>query len=732
MSTANPAAAPETPALVKEIRRPLLWLLAIVVLGFGLRARHLKEPFQLDEFTTLAAVAERSGVEVGVTPTAADPLIPVASLGEVSRRSVIPFGFQDPVPLYHDILWAVIHVLPPADWSLRLPSVLAGTACIVLIFFLLRRPLGNEMALVAALFVALEPIQIVSSWEARPMALGNMFVVLSFAALWGLLHASRMSWSVLLALAYGLCIAIIGYLNPLMLLVIAAHIGVVLYALRGETAAVARKAALFAVAGLALGLLLLVPQYGYFAKVASFAYNHSQPHADGTAAYLTAVNDIHLFTPLWTLIQHNLVLLAGLVLVLAAAAVIRMQLQGGGTEPKVEGEAPPPVGDDHGGGIATAVTTAPAAAPATAPAASETVPEPAAPLPENEAAMRLARLWIFAPQAALLLAALLVPAIFYSRFLTYTTLGAAIVLAYYATRDGSREVRLGVSGVLALALLLVGFWPSLCTGSGMFSSTYALSILGSPDKSGGLTGTDMNKSTPEDKDKGIPEKPALWRRGDVVLMRSGLVESDFLNSEEFKSREDYATIRPQVERVLVAPLTLLYPDSSSKPVIALPLSNYRNTKARTSAGDPAMTAEFFDADLAARLKKYQRFWMTGVTRTPYPNSPTYLACVVPWLAKNLDRGTLVLSRSREGQDHYVRVEPGLGLEEPIKGLTEDFQLKDYDNPLHIVRRPPQAQKPEKSKSDTQKSDASKSEKPKSDTSKSEKPKSDTQKSDKPN
>src|SRR5262249_24993881 len=149
MFTAIPSPAPEAaPAPAKEIRQPLLWLLVILALGLGIRLYSFSKGFQVEEFTALAAVAERPGLAVGVTPTADDPLAPVPSLAEVSNRSVIPYGIQDPVPLYHDILWGVIHVLPPSEWAMRLPSLLAGVGCIAAVFFLLRRPFGNEMALV--------------------------------------------------------------------------------------------------------------------------------------------------------------------------------------------------------------------------------------------------------------------------------------------------------------------------------------------------------------------------------------------------------------------------------------------------------------------------------------------------------------------------------------------------------------------------------------------------------
>jgi hypothetical protein len=282
----------------------------------------------------------------------------------------------------------------------------------------------------------------------------------------------------------------------------------------------------------------------------------------------------------------------------------------------------------------------------------------------------MARLWVFLPQAALLLTSLLVAAIFASRNMTYTTIGAAVLLAYYATRDGSREVRLGVSGAVALGLLLFGFWPTMSTGVGLFNRPQAQvvqGVMGSPDIAGGLAGQDMVK---------------IWKPGDVVLMRPALVEADFLRSEIPEAN------RPQVERILVAPLTLLYPDSSHKPVIALSYSEYRNEKVRTPAGDKVDLAPFYDAAFAEQLKKYDRYWMTGVAPSERPNTWQYLSCVVPWLADHLDRGALVVSRQRtDPAERYVTVKPGLGPDEPIKGLTEDRQRGDFDNPLHIVRRP---------------------------------------------
>ena len=79
-------------------------------------------------------------------------------------------------------------------------------------------------------------------------------------------------------------------------------------------------------------------------------------------------------------------------------------------------------------------------------------------------------------------------------------------------------------------------------------------------------------------------------------MRPGLLEADFIRTEIPEAA------RPNVERAIVAPLTLLYPDSSHKPVIPLTLSQYRNQKVKTLAGDKVALDTFYDADLVDRLK----------------------------------------------------------------------------------------------------------------------------------
>jgi hypothetical protein len=307
------------------------------------------------------------------------------------------------------------------------------------------------------------------------------------------------------------------------------------------------------------------------------------------------------------------------------------------------------------------------------------------PLPENRPAFWMSLLWVVLPQLVLFdIAALSYSRygewLYLSRYLTYTTLGGAILLAYVATRDRS-QVRLGVSVVVAVALLVFNFAGNWGLGGGdLLTNAKARDIVARQDVSGGLAGTGMASS---------------WKEGDVVLMRAGLLEADFLRTDI------PAETRPQVERAILAPLTTLYPDRTHKPVIALTFSQYRNEDVKTPGGDKAPlygTNGFYDAEFAARLKGYQRYWMTGVGPDPNPNSWYYLTCFAPWLARELDRD-LVLARNREGgpAERYVVIKPNLGPDEPIAGLTKDRKAEDFNNLLHILRPKTPADEPKEEK-----------------------------------
>src|SRR5262249_15176422 len=175
----------------------------------------------------LYAIAQRSNTVPGMMPTEFDPLVPVESLAEVRERSVLPYGITNTFPVYHYLLYGVIQVLPITEWSLRLPSLLAGVGCIIGIYLLARSVLTEEAALVAAVLTAVDPIQVEVSVIARPYALGNLACVSTFIFLLQSLCADNWKKRIIAALLYGVFLAVMGYLNPVLLLVGVAHAGVI-------------------------------------------------------------------------------------------------------------------------------------------------------------------------------------------------------------------------------------------------------------------------------------------------------------------------------------------------------------------------------------------------------------------------------------------------------------------------------------------------------------------------
>src|SRR5262249_26281991 len=130
------------------------------------------------------------------------------------------------------------------------------------------------------------------------------------------------------------------------------------------------------------------------------------------------------------------------------------------------------------------------------------------PLPEAAELVWMGRLWLFLPQVVALMAAQWWdPSLFLSRYLSYTTLGGAILLAYWATRDRSRDARLGLSLALAATLFLWTFTPPSWQGRGLYSSAAA---------------RDMVETLKKLDEKG------QWQPGDVVLYRPTLPEADLL------------------------------------------------------------------------------------------------------------------------------------------------------------------------------------------------------------
>ena len=79
-----------------------------------------------------------------------------------------------------------------AEWALRFPSLLAGTATVWVMWRLARAAFGNaRAALLAAVFLAVSPLHILLSQEARAYALALLFSLLGICALFEQMNSPR-------------------------------------------------------------------------------------------------------------------------------------------------------------------------------------------------------------------------------------------------------------------------------------------------------------------------------------------------------------------------------------------------------------------------------------------------------------------------------------------------------------------------------------------------------------
>ncbi len=631
--TGAPAGAPAQTA-APAVQRPYFWLLLIVAVALGVRYLQIGRPMEQDEFAAVYAVVERR--TDSPFPTAADPLLPVASWDEVRARSVVPYGITNPVPLYHYVLYGFLQVLPPSEWALRLPSLLAGLGCVVGIFFLCRRWLGDETALAAALLTAVEPMQTFFGATAQPYALGSLACVLSFLALLGVLYAER-AWQVVAsAIAYAACVAFVGYLNPVLLVVVTAHLGMAAYAAASAPREVVRPLAWLG--GCALAGLLLLPQLGYFLKLRAFTAAHQD--------YL-----FEMYSPsIFTFFKHNGLWMLAMVVLVPAGYVVRRQLMGGD---EAEGDA--------------------AKAEAAAPKAAE------APPPDSPELVWLARCWFFVPQLAVMLLAYgLMQPVFFSRAISYTTLGGMILLAYYATRDPARDVRLAVVGLVAVMLLGVDFFARGPWTVGEGSQSW--------------DGAAMTVDTIQKK---VLEAES-WKAGDVILARSAFPESDFWRRHVPEEN------RARVAGLLASPLTTLYVTKDPAPMIFLNLSSRRGDPGpanppkrpyavQTVLGHLVDPDDLLNEELAARLRPHTGFWIADLVPQD-PNTRVgqriYLNCLVPWLANALGCDLRVArTRERNDPERYFTVYPPVGPNDYVAGLS-DSKSTDFKHWMVLVRRKP--------------------------------------------
>jgi len=157
------ASVRDAPVAREEARLPPWWpLAALVVLAAALRLSTLDlQSFWYDEAFTPVHVLHRSLW---------------ATLRAVSHTENSP-------PLWYVIAWADARVLGTGEVALRLPSALAGVATVPVVWAIGRELTGRRAALVAGGLVAVNPLFVWYSQEARVYSLFALTVALAMLCL---------------------------------------------------------------------------------------------------------------------------------------------------------------------------------------------------------------------------------------------------------------------------------------------------------------------------------------------------------------------------------------------------------------------------------------------------------------------------------------------------------------------------------------------------------------------
>ena len=210
----------------------------IVVEAGGLAGDRRFLPVQISPRAFAYGVAASVGIGVALAGAtlAREPLWndEIASVALVSR----PFGSllsefastHSVGMLFHIALWPVVALGGVSSGWLRLPSLLAFAAAIVVCGLVGARLGGRAVGLCAALFLAVCPFAVLYGQEARMYAFALLF---SLVAFWCLLRAlelpGRGRWA-----AYAVAVAAVGYSHEFALLTLIGHLPLVLAAPRRE------------------------------------------------------------------------------------------------------------------------------------------------------------------------------------------------------------------------------------------------------------------------------------------------------------------------------------------------------------------------------------------------------------------------------------------------------------------------------------------------------------------
>jgi hypothetical protein len=166
-------------------RRVLAAVAALTLLGLVLRLARYQQSVLGDEMSTLYIVKDRS-------------------LGEVLDR--VSGDAEISPPLYFILAW-ITTKLGSAPELIRLPSLIAGTISIPLVYLVGARLLNRATGLIAAAIMALSPFMIFYSADGRGYAVAIMLLLASTLAMLAAIREGRTRWWI----AYGAFTALAMY-----------------------------------------------------------------------------------------------------------------------------------------------------------------------------------------------------------------------------------------------------------------------------------------------------------------------------------------------------------------------------------------------------------------------------------------------------------------------------------------------------------------------------------------
>ncbi|MDO8573342.1 MAG: glycosyltransferase family 39 protein [Candidatus Daviesbacteria bacterium] len=129
-----------------------------------------------------------------------------------------PVGDFHP-PGWFAVLWVWGHIFGFAEISVRLPSVILGTATVWLTYLLGKEIFNKKIGLLSALFMAIAPLHVYYSQEARMYVLAAFVVTLSFYFLHRLTTGKKWAW-----LGFIISLVLVLYSDYLAYLIIPAQI----------------------------------------------------------------------------------------------------------------------------------------------------------------------------------------------------------------------------------------------------------------------------------------------------------------------------------------------------------------------------------------------------------------------------------------------------------------------------------------------------------------------------